>query len=215
VVHEYHNGFRVPRQVILSGGRRAQKDRTRRDILASARSQLDAGLVPTVAEAADRAGVSRTTAYRYFPTQDVLLAEAGIEPLIDKVDEAIAAAEKFADPIARVDTAFASIVPALLAREAQLRAMLKTALGRSLREDFVSFSVLQSEPWVVSWDPLLEPLRKGLSPRRYALLTRALAVLLGIQSLIAIKDSCDGDDKRTIAALRELARSLVRGFLAR
>jgi AcrR family transcriptional regulator len=84
--------------------------------------------VPTVADAADHAGVSRTTAYRYFSSQEALLAQAGIEPLIAQIDDAVEATRSITDPVARVDAAFASSVPSLLAREAQLRAMLKIAL---------------------------------------------------------------------------------------
>src|SRR5665213_2273717 len=137
-------------------GRQAQKDRTRRDLLTSARLLIDGGGVPTVSDAADHAQVSRTTAYRYFSSQDALLAQAGIEPLIAQLEKAIEATLTIADPVVRVDAAFARVVPLLLVREAQLRMMLKIALDRSQNEDFVNFSLLQSLPGVTVWDTLLQ-----------------------------------------------------------
>ncbi|MCU1357927.1 MAG: transcriptional regulator, TetR family, partial [Acidimicrobiales bacterium] len=58
------------------GGRSAQKRRTREALVAAARDMVAAGLTPTVEQAAEAAGVSRTTAYRYFPTARSLLLAA-------------------------------------------------------------------------------------------------------------------------------------------
>src|SRR5690348_8698497 len=89
------------------GGRVAQKQRTRSELLRAARALAGAGRVPGVAEVADAAGISRTTAYRYFPTQEVLLAEATADPLIDAVSEAIAQVWGENDLVKRVDAVFA------------------------------------------------------------------------------------------------------------
>src|SRR3978361_1869008 len=58
-------------------GRIRQKARTREALVAAARELVaTGGRAPTVAEAAPGADVSRTTAYRYFPTQRSLLLAA-------------------------------------------------------------------------------------------------------------------------------------------
>ena len=59
-------------------GRVNQKRRTRSAIIAAAQAIVERGETPTVAQAANDALVSRTTAYRYFPTQDSLLLELTI-----------------------------------------------------------------------------------------------------------------------------------------
>src|SRR3954471_22991017 len=56
-----------------TSGRTRQKARTRRALVEAARELLAAGSNPTVEQAADRAGVARATAYRYFPNQSDLL----------------------------------------------------------------------------------------------------------------------------------------------
>jgi AcrR family transcriptional regulator len=55
-------------------GRIQQKARTRAALVESTRELLEQGMNPTVEQAAQRASVSRTTAYRYFPSQGHLLA---------------------------------------------------------------------------------------------------------------------------------------------
>src|SRR5579885_891690 len=92
----YYNGAMIFRQAaaarISKNGRIAQKERTRSELLRAAGELLRAGSVPTVSDVADAARISRTTAYRYFPTQELLLAEATADPLIESVNDAIAAA---------------------------------------------------------------------------------------------------------------------------
>src|SRR6266516_623566 len=59
-----------------AGGRSAQKARTRDALVAAARDLVTAGVTPTVQDAAAAASISRTTAYRYFPSQRALLVAA-------------------------------------------------------------------------------------------------------------------------------------------
>jgi AcrR family transcriptional regulator len=60
-----------------------QKERTRTAILEAALDILREDEAPTVASAAERARVSRTTAYRYFPTHEALLqAIAQLHPAV-------------------------------------------------------------------------------------------------------------------------------------
>src|SRR5258708_40153220 len=62
-------------------GRTRQKQRTRDALVTAARDLVAQGQTPTVDEAATKASVSRTTAYRYFPNQRTLLGAA--HPEID------------------------------------------------------------------------------------------------------------------------------------
>ena len=64
-----------------------QKRRTRSAIIAAAEAIIERGETPTVAQAATEAFVSRTTAYRYFPTQESLLLELSINIDVREVEE--------------------------------------------------------------------------------------------------------------------------------
>src|SRR5437868_2458492 len=57
-------------------GRVRQKQRTREHLLQAARELIESGDMPRVEDVAEAAGISRTTAYRYFPSQATLLAAA-------------------------------------------------------------------------------------------------------------------------------------------
>src|SRR5689334_2091027 len=91
VVLEYHDSMTMPRQALDRSsrtdtgetGRVNQKRRTRAAIVAAAKGLMSQGVTPTVAQAAEAALVSRTTAYRYFPTQDSLLLELAVDIDVD------------------------------------------------------------------------------------------------------------------------------------
>src|SRR3954468_10364041 len=105
-------------------GRVRQKRRTR-DALVDATRQLGAeGDTPTVEVAAERAGVSRTTAYRYFPTQATLLAAA--HPEI--VTTTLLPPRPPADVAERLEIAVARVTDMVVDTEPQQRTMLRLSL---------------------------------------------------------------------------------------
>src|SRR4051812_37137151 len=59
-----------------SFGRMNQKRRTRAALMTAAAEFVRRGETPSILQVADAALVSKSTAYRYFPSQDALLAEA-------------------------------------------------------------------------------------------------------------------------------------------
>jgi AcrR family transcriptional regulator len=85
------------------GGRINQKRRTRAAIVAAAAELVRQGKSPTVAEVADAALVSRATAYRYFPSQEYLLAEAALQSIHGDIDETLSPIESVDDPTLRLD----------------------------------------------------------------------------------------------------------------
>src|SRR5438552_2798029 len=105
-----------------------QKARTRAALLVAASELIREGALPTVGEAAERAGISRATAYRYFPTQEALLLEAGsVSPLMVPVDALVA---NFAtdDVEARMRALVDTIMPIILDNEATIRAITRVAM---------------------------------------------------------------------------------------
>src|SRR6478736_7160959 len=80
-------------------GRTAQKRRTRDALVAAARAAVARGATPTVEAAAEAAGISRATAYRYFPNRHALLVAA--HPEVAAASMLPAAAPE--DPAGRLD----------------------------------------------------------------------------------------------------------------
>ena len=136
----------------LDSGRMNQKQRTRDHLLAAARTLIEGGDTPRVEDVARESGISRTTAYRYFPTQAELLAAAFPET---------AAASLLPDPApedveARVDAVVTAIIEAVERTEPQQRAMLRLSLGTDEHE----LPLRQGR--AIGWlSEALEPLRAG------------------------------------------------------
>ncbi len=107
-----------------STGRTRQKARTRETLLLALQTLLDEGQDPSVAQVADAARVSRTTAYRYFPDQQALLAaampETGLSSLLP--DDAPS------DPVVRLGLILDAHFEFLRRWEPQLRAALRSSL---------------------------------------------------------------------------------------
>src|SRR3954469_17705650 len=101
-------------------GRTGQKARTRDALIAATRDLLAEGSTSTVEQAAAASGISRATAYRYFPNQRALLVAA--HPEIDA--RSLLGADPPADPEARLERVVDEIIAVVLDTEAQLRAAL-------------------------------------------------------------------------------------------
>src|SRR6201991_4577394 len=111
----------------LQTGRSNQKQRTRRTLLETAAALIAKGARPTVTEVADAAGISRRTAYRYFPTQVKLMTEAaleGLRPSMEAAPRARPSGSTTGAIEARVDALVEQMQRLALANEALLRTMI-------------------------------------------------------------------------------------------
>jgi AcrR family transcriptional regulator len=145
------------------------------------------GRHPSVAEVADAAGVSRRTAYRYFPTQQKLLVEAALEGLRPEIEGALVLAPSGASPLemqGRVDALVRVVQERAVANEHRLRTM-------------VHLTVIEKPPpgtrprggRRVEWVELaLAPLKPRLSRSAYSRLVSALSLVVGIEALLVLRD---------------------------
>ena len=167
-------------------GRARQRARTRRQILDAAVRLMHEGTIPTVEQAAAAADVSPATGYRYFPTQGALLRDA-----VDAAFPTELAHELEGDPLARVDHVIDRGFPELVRHEVFDRAVLRLALdqwlrrraGQELRERPVERP--GRKPLVRA---ILEPLHGRASARELRRLELALAMIMGIESYVALSD---------------------------
>ena len=85
-------------------GRMNQKTRTRNAIKAAAAEFVQRGETPNMAQIAEAALISKSTAYRYFPTLDNLLAEIFLDNTVrPEMDVVFAAATTPGTAVERLD----------------------------------------------------------------------------------------------------------------
>jgi AcrR family transcriptional regulator len=192
-----------------------QKRRTRAAIVEAAQLlQAEDGEAPTVAQAAEAAGVSRATAYRYFPTQESLVLElTDVTPKVASV-EAVLEDLEGTDVEERLLALVDAFNPIAVAEETYFRRAVWVAQDTWLRSDRNG-----EEPPAVRegrrmrWlDRVLEPLDEMPDDQRRRL-ESALALTLGMDSLAIMKDVCGLDDEEALAVLRWAATVLLRAGL--
>lgn len=105
-------------------GRVRQKARTREALIRALHVLLEAGADPSVADVAEATGISRTTAYRYFPDQRALLHAA----LPETGSRTLLADQAPSDPRERLGLALDAHFDFLRRWEPQLRAALRASL---------------------------------------------------------------------------------------
>jgi AcrR family transcriptional regulator len=193
-----------------------QKARTRGAIVEAAKQlRAEAGETPSVAEAATVAGVSRATAYRYFPTQEALELEvADISPDVGSIEEALAdlATDDVEERLLALLDAFN---PLALAKEPHFRRALWVYQDTWLRshrngEEAPAVREGRRMRWL---DRVLEPLVAMPDDRRQRL-RAALALTLGGDSMVVMKDVCGLDDDEALDVLRWTAVAILRAALA-
>jgi AcrR family transcriptional regulator len=190
-------------------GRVRQKARTRRLLIDAAVALIAAGRQPTVSEVADAAEVSRRTAYRYFPTQEKLHAEAaldGLRPVMESAIAAVPAGANATDIAARVDNLVESMQRLAIENESLLRTMIhQTVLERPVTGH--PRRGTRRLDWIES---TLKPLRSRLSGAAYSRLVSALALCTGIEALLVSMDICGLSASEAVQMSQWMARAALK-----
>jgi AcrR family transcriptional regulator len=190
-----------------AGGRSAQKRRTRDALTAAARQMLAAGITPTVEGAAETAGISRTTAYRYFPNKRGLLLAAHPE---------VAAASMLppdppADPAARLDAVIHNFTEMIKDTEAQQRAMLRLSLEPNAPER-AELPLRQGR--AIAWiTEALEGLRGRLGDAGLQRLVLSIRAATGIEALVWLVDVGGLSSTEAVDLMRWSAQALLQRAL--
>lgn len=186
-------------------GRTNQKARTRHALVAATRELLAEGVTGTVEQAADRAGVSRTTAYRYFANQRALLQATYPEleaPSLVDIDST--------DPVERVERVVDALCRQIAAHEPELRAQLRLALEPgALAEDLP----LRQGRAITWYEDALEPLRARMGAAEVRRLAQALRSAAGLESYVWLVDVARQTPDQAGATMCWSARALVRAAI--
>ena len=176
-------------------------------LLAQAVKLVRRGRIPSVAEVALAADVSRATAYRYFPSRSKLVS-AVIAEALAPVRRAV---PQEGDPKARLHELLDRTYSRFAEYEPHMRAALQLALEHQSLE---AAGLLEEEPFrrgqrTHILATTLFPLKKELSKKAFQRLLHALAVVYGIEAMVILKDICGASDRETEAVVRWMMDALV------
>jgi AcrR family transcriptional regulator len=191
-----------------ASGRTRQKARTRKALIEAARELLSEGANATVEQAADRAEISRATAYRYFPNQRALLVATN--PEVDAAS--LLPPDAPADPEARLDLLVEALTERILASESQLRAMLRLSLEPQAPEPAtIPLRRGRAITWIAD---ALSPLQGQVPQADFDRLVLAIRAGVGIESLVWLTDVAGLPREEAVKLMHWSARALLRTTLA-
>jgi AcrR family transcriptional regulator len=197
-------------------GREKQKSRTRAALILAGLKLVQAGEAPTVAEVAEAADVSRRTAYRYFPTQEELLIEVGLEHTREELDHTAQHSARLRDPEMALDNVVRAVQGSAVKNEKLLRTMVRLSLENRLAVQSAkgSGSIALRGSRRVSWIRLaLTPTKPRLTKGKFERLVYALTSCIGVEAIIVLRDVHGLDAEKSIEVCRWMARSLLRAAL--
>ena len=188
-------------------GRIDQKRRTREALVTAARELVAKGESPTVEAAAEAASISRTTAYRYFPSQHALLAAAHPETIAASLlpDDAPD------DVASRLDIVVDAFTRTVVHTEAQQRTMLRLSLEAD-PEQRARLPLRQGRG--IKWlEEALAPLGPELCAAQVRRLAIAVRSAIGIEALAWLTDvaGLSRDDAREL--MRWSARAMLQAAI--
>jgi AcrR family transcriptional regulator len=189
----YHIDMSVSRQPNTvrttggSGAERGAKARTRRLMLDAAIALMQSGMTPSVTGVAETAGVSRATAYRYFPSEAALVhavVEEALGPILEWTPGDGGAGARVADLLA-------TAMPRIEEFEATFKASLRLSLEQWAQR---RAGTLGSEPLFTRGhrvDLLMNataPLAGKLTQGQHLRVAQALSLVFGVEVLNVLKD---------------------------
>ena len=188
------------------GVRTNQKRRTRKDLLQAAARLMKEGRTPSLEEIAAEALVSRATAYRYFPNVEALLIEAPFDLALPD-EEAMFRGASAADPVARMERVDKVFHEMILENETALRLMIaRTMERRAAGDDDLPTRQNRRTPMI---EAALAPAKAEFDPVSLDRLQKALALLIGTESMIVFKDVLQLSDKEARDVKRWAIRALI------
>lgn len=210
----YGKRMTVPRQGTssTSSGRVNQKRRTRSAIIAGAQAILDRGDTPTVAQAAEEALVSRSTAYSYFPTQEALLLELTINFEVRELEELAAEPLNGSKPEDRVLELVEHFNRRILSTEKLCRTVIRHYMDAWLADERSGESKpsTRREGRRARWiETTLEPLRGTVPDTDLQRLQAALCLVAGGEAITVMRDVCRLDPDEAIAVTRWAAEAIL------
>jgi len=201
-----------------AGGLSGPKQRTHRLLREAARELFRNGGPLTVPAVAELAGVSRATAYRYFPTNDAVVLHATMSLADNPLDDTEWAASPATSPSELGEKAV-DLVRATAAwafdHETELRTMLRLSLEpereERRRRGLTRRGLTNRGRWIAA---LLDGLPDEVPPAARDRLAAALTPLFGSDAVVWTTDMAGLSRDQAIELLAWMARALVAATIA-
>ncbi len=173
-------------------GRTKQKARTRKDLLEGARSLMQRGEPVTVLAAANEAGISKATAYRYFSDPDTLILEATLDANVASPEEVVGDAQDVRERVLRVQRYFFDLTRQ---SETQFRLFLARTLDSWVANGGKASPQIRGGRRLPMYEHALSPVRAQMKRRDFEFLVLSLSAASGLESYLALKDVCRVNDR--------------------
>lgn len=188
-----------------TSGREAQRRRTRRAILEAAQRLMARGEAVTADAVASEADMSRRTVYLYFPAQEQLVLDATLGRLTEAegtMDTAWQTKQQARDRIL-------GLLKAVLSQSDQT-----LPLGRQIIQQTATQSGEPGKPvrgyrrmqWI---EEAVQPLRVKLNDEQYSRLISSLAIVIGFESMMVLRDVRGTGEKTEREVLAWMVDSLM------
>lgn len=193
----------------VASGRINQKRRTRQALLDAALALSESGVEPSLQNVAERALISRATAYRYFTSIEALLHEAYLERFVRTIEASAVAGE---DPVDTIGRAAESVNRLLLQDEVGMH-----VIERSFMQVWLDNPADARPPRAARRMKFIEAVLAKLvdrldAPARRRLRT-ALTLVMGVEAVLSMRDVGGASVEEAVDAGTWAARALVQQAL--
>lgn len=196
---------RADEDQVGTDGRANQKRRTRQALIDAAMAFRDEGRNPTFAEVAERALVSRATAYRYFSSVEALISETATERGLLPLERFWRSGDDAADGISR---AAREMMKLLLDDEIGLHVMERSFMAVWLEND-PSGRPPRPGRRMKYIEPIVESLKGELTPSARKRLAHALSMVMGSEAALAVRDIGGASVEEALAVAAWAAQALL------
>ena len=162
--------------------RTAQKNRTRNELLATARQLMARGEDVTLARVAEEANINRATVYRYFSDPGVLAADAALDI---EVATTASLVEGIADVRDRVHNVANYYLQFTRDHEGQFRQFLSRTIRLHGKEAQIK---MRGARRIDAFAEALIPVKAKMNKKEFADLTLRLSMTTGIEQHIILDD---------------------------
>lgn len=185
--------------------RQTQKTRTREALLDGARALMLEGAMVTVTAAAERAGISKATAYRYFSDPAVMAAEAGLAVEVKPYEEVVAGARTTPERIRAISLYFFDLA---VTHEAAFRQFLARSQD-AWAHDAADRTERRGARRVAMFEAALDAAGDRLGMDRRKRLVNALSAATGTEAMVALFDVTGTGPEAARQAVLDITDALI------